>query len=71
MSTEQKPARGGSDDRIVETVTAQNRNGSIQITIPKAAVDRFGIEKGDGLLVTAGKSAEELTVRPSATLFDE
>jgi pyruvate dehydrogenase E2 component (dihydrolipoamide acetyltransferase) len=63
MSTEQKPARGASKDGLAEIVSAQNRNGSIQITIPKSAVDRFGIEKGDGLLVTADEDAEELVYK--------
>lgn len=63
--------RGHLDDDVAEIMSAQERNGSITVTIPKHAAKSLGIEGGDGVLVAGAEGEQSLDIKPASSLVDE
>jgi len=66
----QSKVRGRLDDKIAEINSAQDRNGSITVTIPADAVRDLGISAGDGLLITGSEGDSTLEIEPTAGLHE-
>lgn len=67
---EQTTELGVLTEEIVETMSAQERDGTVQVSIPKAGARALGIEKGDTVLITGESGGRSLTVqKPTAAQF--
>jgi hypothetical protein len=66
----QSKARGRLDSDVAEINSAQDRNGSITVTIPKDAVRDLGIDAGDGILITGSEGDRALELLPTDGLHE-
>lgn len=61
--------RGVLSENVVETRTAQDKDGTIQVSLPKDSARDLGIQKGDTLIVKGESGDRALRVEPSETVF--
>ena len=66
----QSKAQGRLNSDVAEINSAQDRNGSITVTVPADAVGDLGIDAGDGLLITGSEGDSTLKLQPTAGLHE-
>ena len=62
-------ASGQLSENVMESVSVQERGGTLSISVPKAAGKDLGLEKGDSVLVTGREGDRTLNVKPSDAIF--
>jgi len=62
--------RGRLNSDVAEINSAQDRNGSITVTIPADAARELGISAGDGVLITGSEDDSTLELQPTASLHE-
>ena len=73
MGTRNSGADGELTEDVIETMSVQERGGTLQISIPKSSAKDLALEKGDTALVSGESGGRSLTVRKASAdlLTDE
>lgn len=58
---------GALEEQVVATITVQEGDSCLSITLPKDGADGLGIDAGDTLLITGDPGEQKLALRKFST----